>query len=149
MGYPLKMEKRRPREAHLTPLPEKSIGTVRVSVGWPMVLVACSSARRFPASCFRRRSPRGLIALKSSRRCKIASGRTRMYTERVRSCPAGLFLPQQTTFLFQTEIMGDDDDEDGESPTQVPSPDSGDAVPASPAIHPAQSPSNQVSPKPA
>ena len=72
-----------------------------------------------------------------------------VYGEGTLLCPASLFLPQQTTFLFQTEILGDDDDEDGESPTQVISLDSGDAVPASPAIHPAQSPSNQVSPKPA
>ena len=72
-----------------------------------------------------------------------------VYGEGTLLCPAGLFLPQQPTFLFQTEILGDDDDEDGESPTQVISPDSGDAVPASPAIHPAQSPSKQVSPKPA
>ena len=44
--------------------------------------------------------------------------------------------------------MNDDDDEDAESPTQSP-PSLGDAVPASPAEHPAQSPSEQVSPHPA
>src|SRR5438105_12085384 len=64
--------KRRPPCSTLFPYTTlfRSTGTARVWVGWPMVHAACSSAKRFPASYFRRRSPRESIASKSSRRCR-------------------------------------------------------------------------------
>jgi hypothetical protein len=55
-----------------------------------MVPAACNSARRFPVSCFRRRSPRGSTASRSSRRCRIALGRIRTCTEKVRATVSGL-----------------------------------------------------------
>jgi intermembrane space import and assembly protein 40 len=61
------------------------------------------------------------------------------------------FLSSSTNrafFFLQSEILSDDDD-DEESPALSPSPNSGDAVSASPAGPPPESPSKQVSPKPA
>ena len=140
-------EKKDPPRVLSIPSPGKSTGTARVWVGWLMVHAACSSAKRFPASCFRRRSPRGSIVSKSSRRCRIASERTRMSTERVRH----VLLKSTRAFRphiqhFRIEIMNDDDDDDEEAPAG--STTVGDAAPASPSPS-AESTPVQVSSAPA
>src|SRR6266850_5480092 len=131
-----KKRKKHPLAVLLIPSRGKSIGTVRASVGWHMVPAVCNSARHFRVSYFRRRNPRELTVSKSSRRCRIASGRTRMFTERVR-----IILCIQLAYIlsqrrFRTEILNDDDEDEEQTPAP---PTAGDTVPAPPAGEPAES----------
>jgi hypothetical protein len=163
-----KKEREQQRAARSTPSPGKSTGTARVWVGWRTAPAGCNSARRFRVSCFRSRNPRGSIVSRSSRRCRIALGRIRTCTVKVRNYARTTHprtthshpthsLPAYLTTIF-LEILGDDDDDedpDGVSvapplappPPPPPSPSSsGDAAhAASPAAPPlAESPSKQV-----
>ena len=130
-------EKKDLPKVHSIPSLGKSIGTAHVWVGWLMVHAACSSAKRFPASCFRRRNRRESIVSKSSRQCRIASERTRMSTERVRPQFFGVNLAFFLIQHFRIEIMNDDE-EDEEAPTGPTT--IGDTAPPSP------SPSSESTP---
>jgi hypothetical protein len=111
--------KKHPLRVLLTPSRGRSTGTALASVGWLMVPAVCNSAKLFHVSCSRRKNLKGLIASKSSRRCRIASERTRTSTEMVRLtiCPIWLLSSQNN---FEKEIMNDDE-EDEELSTQTSS----------------------------